>query len=68
MDVKVWTQCFARYMMAMNDPERVADLMDYMTNIIRASQDFESLEWVTCDDETSLQDRQPITMRIYGSA
>ena len=54
--------------MAMNDPERVADLMDYMTNIIRASQDFESLEWVTYDDETSLQDRQPITMRIYGSA
>lgn len=31
------TLCQLHRVMGMNDPERVADLMDYMTNIIRAS-------------------------------
>ena len=52
MDVKVWAQCFASYIrvVAVNEPERVADLLGYMINIIRASQDFEGSAWVTYDD------------------
>ena len=55
MDIKVWAQCFASYIrvVAVNEPERVADLlgcMIKMINIIRASQDFEGSAWVTYDD------------------
>ena len=52
MDIKVWIQCFASYVrvVAANEPERVADLLGYMINIIRASQDFEGSAWVTYDN------------------
>lgn len=52
MDIKVWVQCFASYVrvMAVTEPEKVADRLGYMINIIRASQDFEGSPWVTYDD------------------
>ena len=52
MDIKVWAQCFANYIrvVAVNEPEKVADLLSYMIDIIRASQDFEGSAWVTYDD------------------
>lgn len=52
MDIKIWAQCFASYIrvMAETEPERVADRLGYMINIIRASGDFEGSAWVTYDD------------------
>jgi len=40
MDIRVWAQCFTTYVrvIAEDEPERVPDLLDYIINIIRASQ------------------------------
>jgi len=52
MDIKVWAQCFATYVrvIAESEPERVPDLLGCMINVIRASQDFVGLAWLTYDD------------------
>jgi len=52
MDIKVWSQCFATYVrvIAEDEPERVPDLLDYMINIIRASQDFMGSAWLKYDN------------------
>ena len=52
MDIKVWAQCFATYVrvIAESEPERVPDLLGYMINVIRASQDFVGSAWLTYDD------------------
>jgi len=52
MDIRVWAQCFATYIrvIAESEPERVPDLLGYMINIIRASQDFVGSSWMTYDD------------------
>ena len=50
-DIHVWLQCYAVYIgvMATKHPERVPELMSYMINIIRASQEFEDTAWVAYD-------------------
>ena len=50
--IRVWAQCFATYMrvIAEDEADRVADLLDYMINIIRANQDFLGSAWLSYDD------------------
>ena len=52
MDIQVWTHCFATYVrvIAEDELDSVPDLLDYMINIIRASQDFMGSAWLTYDD------------------
>ena len=52
MDVRVWAQCFATYIRVIveSEPERVPDLLGYMINIIRASQDFVGSSCLAYDD------------------
>ena len=72
MDIKVWAQCFASYIrvVATTEPERVAELLGYMINIIRAKQDFEGSAWVTYDDTFRRQaanNKQKIWSNINSS-
>jgi hypothetical protein len=50
-DIHVWLQCYVVFVavMASKRPERVPELMSYMINIIRASQEFENTEWIAYD-------------------
>ena len=50
-DIHIWLQCYAVYVgvMATKHPERVPELMSYMINIIRASQEFENSAWIAYD-------------------
>ena len=50
-DIQVWLQCYAVYagVMATKHPERVPELMSYMINIIRASQEFKNSAWIAHD-------------------
>ena len=50
-DINVWLQCFAAMVsvVSIKNPEQVPELMAYMTNIIRASQEFEGPAWVAYD-------------------
>ena len=52
MDIRVWAQCFATYIwvIAEDEPHRMPGLLDYMKNIIQASQDFMGSAWLTYDD------------------
>ena len=72
MDIKVWVQCFASYVkiVAVNEPERVADLLGYMISIIKASQDFAGSAWVTYDDmfrRQAANDKENICSNINTS-
>ena len=46
-----WVQCFAMYISVMTrtHPEAVPELLAYMIGIVRASQDFEGLAWLSYD-------------------
>ena len=50
-DIASWIQCFAVYVgiMAGSSPESVPELMAYLIQIVRVSQDFSGLAWVNYD-------------------
>ncbi len=50
-DIWMWLQSYALYVgvMAGQHPEAVPELMAYLVNILRASQDFTGLAWLTYD-------------------
>ena len=50
-DINAWLQCFALYVSVMSakDPGHVPELLAYMVNILRASQDYEGSAWTTYD-------------------
>ena len=50
-DLASWVQCFATYVgvLAGLIPEAVSELMAYLIQIIRVSQDFGGLAWVNYD-------------------
>lgn len=50
-DITTWAQCFATYVSVLGprNPAAVPELMAHMTNILRASQDFEGLAWERYD-------------------
>ena len=50
-DIDVWLQCYAVFVsvMARHSPETVPELMAYMVNIIRASQEYEGSAWAAYD-------------------
>ena len=51
MDIATWIQCFATYVsvMSMVHPHAVPELLAYLIFILRASQDFGGVAWVTYD-------------------
>ena len=51
IDLASWIQCFATYVgvLSGSSPEAVPELMAYMIQIVRASQDFGGLAWVNYD-------------------
>lgn len=51
-DICVWSQCFAIYVAVMSAkwPQRVPEMMAYMIQIIRASQEYEGLWWFVYDE------------------
>ena len=51
-DILVWAQCCAMYVAVVSGrwPRRVPEMMAYMINIIKASQEYEGLAWFL-DDE-----------------
>ena len=51
-DICVWSQCFAIYVAVMSTkwPQRVPEMMAYMIQIIRASQEYEGLWWFVYDE------------------
>lgn len=46
-DITTWTQCFATFVSVLGpqNPAAIPELMAYMSNVIRASQDYEGLAW-----------------------
>ena len=50
-DIATWIQCFATYVSVMSTPhpQSVPELLAYLIFILRASQDFRGLAWVTYD-------------------
>jgi hypothetical protein len=50
-DIATWIQCFATYVSVMSTPhpQSVPELLAYLIFILRASQDFGGLAWVTYD-------------------
>ena len=50
-DILVWAQCFTMYVAVVSGrwPRRVPEMMAYMINIIKASQEYESLAWFLYD-------------------
>ena len=50
-DIEVWLQCYAVFVsvVARDSPETVPELMAYMVNIIRASQEYEGSAWSAYD-------------------
>ena len=49
MDIFTWLQCYGTYVSVLAPlyPDRVPELMAYMTTIIHASQDYTGLAWVS---------------------
>lgn len=50
-NINTWLQCYAAFVavVATKSPEQVPELMAYMINIIKASQEFEGMAWATYD-------------------
>ena len=50
-DIATWVQCFATYISVMSTPhpEAVPELLAYLIFILRVSQDFGGVAWVTYD-------------------
>ena len=50
-DIFTWIQCFTTYIsvLAPQQPWRIPELMAYMANIVRVSQDYAGLAWVRYD-------------------
>ena len=50
-DIATWLQCFATYtsVMSTSHPQAVPELLAYLIFILRASQDFGGVAWVTYD-------------------
>ena len=50
-DIAAWIQCFATYIIVMSTPhpDAVPELLAYLIFILRASQDFGGVAWVTYD-------------------
>ena len=50
-DIATWVQCFATYVSVMSTPhpQAVPELLAYLIFVLRASQDFGGIAWVTYD-------------------
>jgi len=50
-DIATWVQCFATYVSVMSSahPQAVPELLAYLIFVLRASQDFGGVAWVTYD-------------------